>query len=62
MSSYKIYKILKFVSIIGVIILVSIGILGVFGKIPTNYISLLTIIVTAFVVSPIYYKRMKGID
>ena len=62
MDSYKILKLLKVLSIIGVIILVIVGLLGTLRIIDTNYISLITIIVTAFVVAPIYYRKIKGIS
>ncbi|WP_297518760.1 hypothetical protein [uncultured Clostridium sp.] len=62
MSINTVYKILKILSFIGVAVLVLIGILATIGIIPANSISLLTIIVTGFVVAPIYYRKIKGID
>lgn len=62
MSINTIYKILKLLSIIGVIALVAIGILTTAGIIPADSVSLLVIIVTGFVVAPIYYRKIKGID
>lgn len=62
MSNYQILKLLKVLSFIGVGLLVLIGLLGSFRLIKTDYISLLTIIITAFVVSPIYYKKIKGLN
>lgn len=62
MSNYQILKLLKVLSFIGVGLLVLIGLLGSFRLIKTDYISLLTIIITAFVVAPIYYKKIKGLN
>lgn len=62
MSERQILKVLKLASIVGVVLLVLIGILGTLRLIPTDYISFLTIIITVFVVSPIYYRKFKGIS
>lgn len=62
MSINTVYKILKILSIIGVIALVAIGVLTTMGIIPPDSISLLVIIITGFVVAPIYYRKIKGID
>ena len=62
MSINTVYKILRIISFIGVAVLVLIGVLATIGIIPADSISLLVIIVTGFVVSPIYYRKIKGID
>ncbi|MGL4655935.1 MAG: hypothetical protein ACRCWM_08625 [Sarcina sp.] len=62
MSINTVYKLLKILSVIGVIVLVAIGVLATLGVIPADSISLLIIIVTGFVVAPIYYRKIKGID
>lgn len=62
MSINTVYKLLKILSVIGVIVLVALGVLGAVGVIPADSISLLIIIVTGFVVAPIYYRKIKGID
>lgn len=62
MSINTIYKLLKILSILGVIALVTIGILTTVGVIPPDSISLLIIIVTGFIVAPIYYRKFKKIN
>lgn len=62
MSINTVYKLLRILSVLGVIVLVAIGVLATVGIIPTDSISLLIIIVTGFVVAPIYYRKIKGID
>ncbi|MGL4762736.1 MAG: hypothetical protein ACRC6T_12640 [Sarcina sp.] len=62
MSINTVYKILRIMSFIGVAVLVLIGVLATIGVIPANSISLLVILVTGFVVAPIYYRKIKGID
>lgn len=61
MDNYKVLKILKVLSYIGVAILVCIGFLGTIGVIPPESISFIAILVTAIVVAPIYYRKIKGI-
>ena len=62
MSINTVYKILRIISFIGVAVLVLIGVLATIGVIPADSISLLVIVVTGFVVAPIYYRKIKGID